>query len=143
MTVGVPPVSGGGPALMDQSWTLGVAQGRNFTYQSGITAKASGTQAAATQISVGAFLYEVDTCANDADSVKLFPAIPGHSFVIANVTGHTLDIYASDGYNGVTGSSAADKINNSSNATAYSLTTYQTALFMCGKAGIWQAIKTA
>ena len=141
--VGVVPTAGGGPALLDQTYVLGIAQGRNFTYQNGITAKASGTQAAATQIVVGAFLYEVDTCANDADSVKLFPALPGHSFVVANATGHTLDIYASDGYNGATGSSAADKINNSSNVTAYQLTTYQTALFMCGKAGVWQAIKTA
>jgi len=143
MTVGVPPVSGGGPALVDQSYVLGIAQGRNFTYQNGITATSGGTQAAAYQLKVGSSLIEVDTVAADGDSVKLFPALPGHELVIANCGSHTLDIYASDGYNGATLLSASDKINNVANGTAYQLTTFQTAQFMCAKAGVWQAIKTA
>lgn len=143
MTVGVVPTSGGGPALIDQTWALGVAQGRNMTYQAGITAHAGGTQAAAYQIVPGASIYEVDTCASNADSIKLFAALPGHEISILNNTGSTLDIYAYDGWNGATSSSAADKINNSSNSTAYQLTTYQCATLFCAKAGVWIACKTA
>lgn len=141
MTVGIPATPGGGPALIDQTWSLGIAQGRNFTYQNGITAKASGTQATAIQLVPGAFIFEVDTCANSGDSIKLFAALPGHQLTIYNNGAQTLDVYAYDGFsNGVT---AGDKINNNSNATAYQLTAQQAAQFSCGKAGLWTAIKSA
>jgi hypothetical protein len=143
MPIGVVPTAGGGPALLDQTYVLGIAQGRNQTYQSGITAHSGGTQAAAVQLVPGASMYEVDTVAADADSIKLFAAIPGHTITILNAGGHTLDVYAYDGYNGATASTAADKINNNSNATAYQLTTFQCADFFCAKAGVWLAQKTA
>lgn len=143
MSVGIVPTSGGGPALLDQTWVLGVPQGRNWQYQNGITAKASGTQANATQLLTGAFVYEVDTCATNGDSVKLFAALPGHAIVIENAGAATLDVYAYDGLNGAVGTSASDKINNVANGTAYTLTTFQVAMFICAKAGVWLAIKTA
>ena len=142
MPIGVVPTSGGGPALLDQTYVLGVAQDRNNTYQNGVTAHAGGTQAAAYQIVPGAALFEVDTAgAGGTDSIKLYAAVPGHQISIFNNTAYTIDIYAYDGYsNGV---SAGDKINNSSNATAYALTTYQSATFFCAKAGIWAGVKSA
>ena len=141
MTIGVVPTSGGGPALLDQTYVLGVAQGRNFTYQNGITAHAGGGQASAYQLVPGAYMFEIDTCATTADSVKLFAAVPGHSVAVLNAGAQTLDVYAYDGLsNGVT---AGDKINNNSNATAYQLTTFQMAIFYCAKAGVWVADKTA
>ena len=141
MTVGVVPTSGGGPALIDQTYVLGIAQGRNYTYQNGITAHAGGTQAAAYQLVPGASMYEVDTVASGNDSIKLYAAQPGHSISVLNAGAQTLNIYAYDGTNN--GVSAGDKINNQSNATAYSLTTFQCADFFCAKAGVWLAQKTA
>jgi hypothetical protein len=139
--VGVTPISGGGPALLDQTWALGVAQGRNYTYQNGITAHAGGTQAAAFQLVPGAAIYEVDTVATTGDSIALFAAIPGHAIAILNAGASTLDVYA---YAGISnGVSAGDKINNSSNSTAYQLTTFQMATFFCAKAGVWLADKSA
>lgn len=137
--VGNPPQPNGQEAAINQTWLLGLAGGQNFSYKSGLTATASGTQSTCLNLTYGNFLKQVATVANDHDSVCLPFAIAGESLMIANAGGHTLDIFALAANNPLTG--AGDTINASSNSTAYSPTTNTNAICFAPKNGIWNCIK--
>ena len=139
MTIGIRPDRGF--ALPDGEWLRQVSNGNNFTYQSGVVAKASGTQANGTVLSAVVCMWEVDTVATTGDSVVLPFAIAGQSKSLFNNGAQTLNIYASASNNPVTGTT--DVINKLTNVTAYTLTTGQTADFSCAKNGTWFACKSA
>ena len=139
MTIGIRPSAGF--ALVDGEWLRQLSNGNNDTYISGITAHSGGTQAAALQLPDVFSFIEVDTVAATGDSVLMPYAQQGQRKMIFNNGAHTLDIYAQTTNNPATG--AADVINNTTNTTAYTLTTGQTAIFFCAKNGVWAANKTA
>jgi hypothetical protein len=139
MTFGIRPNSGF--ALPDGQWLRELSNGNNYTYQAGIVAKASGTQATGTVLSAVIAMWQVDTVATTADSVVLPFAIAGQSKSLFNNGAQTLDIYASALTNPATGTT--DVINKLTNVTAYTLTTGQTADFSCAKNGTWFACKSA
>jgi hypothetical protein len=133
MTVGIRPNDGGGPALVDQSWLLGLAGGANRNNVNGITAHSGGTKAAAFQLPANVALIEVETVAADNDSVLLPQAKAGTVVAVFNAGDHTLGIYGK----------GTDTINSVATATQYSLATTVAALFFCAKDGAWAAIKSA
>lgn len=130
--VGQVPLAGGGPALIDQSWVLGLANGQNYSYQYGITA-AGTTQATATQLPAGVYLLEVDTAAAST-GVALPPCIPGTQVVIYNNGAQTMSIYPAVANNPLT--SAQDTINN---ATSITLASHTQTAGACIKAGVWSS----
>jgi hypothetical protein len=139
MTIGIKPDRGF--ALPDGQWLRSLSDGNNYSYQSGIIAKASGTQANGTQLSASYSMIEVDTVATTGDSVVLPFAAAGAGKSIFNNGAQTLDIYANPGTNPAT--ATTDVINKLANATAYTLTSGQTADFSCAKNGTWFACKSA
>ena len=141
MTIGNRPAPGLGYALIDTLWARGVSDGNNYSFQSGIVAKASGTQSNGTQLSAGVSMWEVDTVATNGDSVVLPFAAAGAGKSIFNNGAATLNIYANPNTNPATGST--DVINKTTNTTAYTLTTGQSAEFSCAKNGTWFACKSA
>lgn len=139
MTVGTPP--GTGPQLVDGAWLTGIASGQNQTYQSGLTAKASGTQSNGTPIPNNISFVEFDTVGTGNDSAVLpFAENPGTTIVVLNSTSTSMNVYSNPGTNPVTG--AADKLNGSTSAAvAVAGTGGITAAveFYCAKAGVWLA----
>ena len=133
MSVGRSPVANSTYALQDGRWLLGVAAGNNRSYQNGITAHAGGTKAAAFQLPAGVQLFEIDTVATNGDSVLMPAAVQGQIVMVFNNGAATLNIYGR----------GTDTINQSTTATAYTLTAGQTAIFFCAKNGAWGANKTA
>jgi hypothetical protein len=139
MAIGQRPVAGF--ELVDGEWLRQLANGNNYSFQSGIVAHAGGTQAAAVALSNNPALIQVDTVATTGDSVSLPFAAAGKSLSIFNNGAQTLDIYASPNTNPLTGTT--DVINKTTNVTAYTLTTGQTADFWSAKNGTWAAQKSA
>jgi len=133
MTVGIRPNDGGGPALVDQSWLLGLAGGANRNYVNGITAHAGGTKAAAFQLPANVAIIEVETVATNSDSVLLPQAKAGTIVFVYNKGAATLSSYGK----------GTDTINGAATANAYDLTTGLSALFFCPVDGAWAAIKSA
>lgn len=131
--VGTAPAKNARQALQDGLWLNGLANGQNRSYVNGITAHSGGTKAAAFQLPAAVSLIEVDTVAADNDSVLAPQAAKGATFLIFNAGAHTLNIYGR----------GTNTINGAATATAYSLTTGQTAIFFCAKDGSWAAVKTA
>lgn len=102
----------------------------------GLTAHAGGGQAAALQLSAG--LNEIDTCANDHDSVKLGSAkrAPDTGVTICyvgNNTAHILDVYPTSG----------DSIAGGAADAVFSVGANKSAIFFCAKTGHWSAILSA
>ena len=139
--VGVPPIPATGPGMVDGTWLNGLAGGQNFSYQSGIVAKAGGTQALATPLPIGIYLIEVDTVANTGDSVALPQCFQGSSLLIRNAGSGTLDVYGNVANNPLLSTATADTINAVAGSTAYTLTTNTNAIFFCAKNGAWSAGK--
>jgi len=131
--VGKAPPANSSYQLIDGRWVLAVAAGLNRPYQSGFTAHAGGTKAAALQLPAQVAFLEVDTTATNGDSVLLPAALSGMEIKVWNNGAATLDIYGR----------GTDTINQSVTATAYTLTAGQAAHFCCAKNGSWFAIKTA
>lgn len=129
---GTPPI--GGPGLVDGVWLNGLAGGTNYAFQSGITA-AGTTQATATQLAAGIYLYEVDTAASST-GVALPPCIAGTQNVLYNNGAQTLTIYPSIANNPVT--AAQDTINNSTSLPS-GLASHASIAFSCAKNGVWGA----
>jgi hypothetical protein len=127
---GTPPSNG--PGLPDGVWLNGLANGQNYSYQSGFTAAGS-TQATATALPANIYLMEVDTVAGST-GVNLPPCVPGTQEVIYNNGASTLTIYPAVANNVLT--SAQDTINN---ATSLSLTSHTSTSPACIKAGVWTA----
>jgi hypothetical protein len=133
-SIGVAPLPGGGPALIDQTWLNGLAGGLNYPYQYGITA-AGTTQATATQLASGARLLEVDTTAAST-GVALPPCLQGTAVSIYNNGASTLTVYPAIANNPIT--AAQDTINN---GTSFSggVATHVSLLAFCAKNGVWAA----
>lgn len=117
---------------VDGTWLLGLSNGQNYSYQSGITA-AGTTQATATQLPASIYLLEVDTAAAST-GVNAPPCLPGTQFVLHNNGANTISIYPAVANNPVT--AAQDTINNT---TSITLATRTPIAFACAKAGVWNA----
>ena len=131
-SVGTVPQNGQG--LVDGTFINGITQGRNFTYQYGITA-AGTNQATATQLPSGMFLLEIDTAGSGgATGVALPSCLAGTRLSLFDSTAYTVDVYPSVSNNPVT--AAQDTINNS---TSTSQTTYTAKTYSCAQNGKWSA----
>lgn len=130
--VGQPPVQGF--QTPDGTWLLGLSNGQNYSYQSGLSA-AGTTQATSTQLPAAIYLMEVDTAAASS-GVAVPPCVPGTQFVLYNNGAQTLTIYPAIANNLLT--AAQDTINN---GTSYSggLASHASIAFACAKAGNWNA----
>lgn len=135
--VGTPPSTG--QSLIDGVWLNGLAGGQNFAYQSGVTAKAGGTQAACVALTPGIYLYQVDTVASSGDSVCLPFAVAGTNLQIANAGANSMNIFAQAGTNSLTAST--DTINAASNGTAYALSSNNNVECFAAKNGQWKCVK--
>lgn len=131
--VGIQPVAGGGPALIDQTWLLGLAGGGNLNFTNGLVAHSGGTKAAAFQIPAGLAIAIFKTVAVNGDSALLPGAAAREFIMVRNAGVATLSLYGRSN----------DTINGSATANAYSLTAGQSALFFCGGSSDWSAIKSA
>jgi hypothetical protein len=131
---GTPPTPATGFGLVDGTWLNGLAGGTNYTFQNGITA-AGTTQATATQLSPGIYLYEVDAAAAST-GVALPPCIAGTQSVLYNNGAQTLTIYPSIVNNPAT--SAQDTINNGTSLSG-GLASHASIAFSCAKNGVWGA----
>lgn len=131
---GKAPPANGGFRLMDSAYVLGIAQGVNNTFTSGITA-AGTTQATSTQLASNFSLIEIDTAAAST-GVALPPCIAGTVVQIYNNGAQTLTIYPSIANNQITG--AQDTINNGTSLSG-GLATHTQISFACAKNGVWGA----
>lgn len=129
MATGTPP--GNGFQLVDGVWLQGLAGGSNATFQNGLTAAGSSSQAGALQLAAGITLFETDTVSSNT-GVALPPAIAGTEISLYNNGSSTLTVYPSIVNNPIT--SAQDTINNSTSTTANSHTSLY---FFCAKNGVW------
>jgi hypothetical protein len=121
--------------LPEGKWLLGIVQGFNWTYKSGISA-AGTTQATSTQLSAGIFLEEVDTSTVSTGlGVALPSCLQGSSLILGNNTANTITVYPSIANNPIT--SAQDVILVGSQATSTTITTYAADTFWCAKNGVW------
>ena len=111
----------------------------------GITALSGGNAAGGTQLQPG--WNRVDTCAADADSVRLPPAIANSICAIYNNTAHTVQVFGQQANQGSI--AAGDKIiaagNNTQIAVATGLaqTTAQFAIYVCFTQGLWKQFLSA
>lgn len=131
---GNPP--GQGFQTVDGVWLNGLANGQNYSYQSGITA-AGTTQATATQLSASIYLQEVDTAAAST-GVNLPPCVPGTQIILYNNGAQTLTVYPAVANNVLVSPAAQDTINNGTTLSG-GLTTHTQIAFACMKAGVWSA----
>lgn len=134
---GIAPIPG--YQTPDGTWLLGIVGGQNFTYQSGITAHAGGTQAACLNITPGIYLNQVDTVASGNDSVCLPFAVAGANLNIRNNGAQTLAIYAQVNNNLLT--AAADTINNASNTSSYTIIAQNSVECFAAKSGSWSCVQ--
>lgn len=132
LAVGQAPLPQGGPALPDQSWLLGVANGQNASYQYGITASGT-TQGGAFQLPAAITLFEVDTAAASS-GVALPTAVQGTEISLYNNGANTLTVYPAIANNPATGSQ--DTINN---GTSFSggVASHASVYCFSAKTGIW------
>ena len=141
MAKGVAPQQDGF-ALQEGLWLKSLAGGTNRRFQSGITAKASGSQTVYTQLASYIYCYQIDTCATTGDAVALPAAKAGTvCLVINNTATSNLSVYAYQGVNN--GAANNDTINNNTNATANAIAAHTMTMYVCAKIGIWYAIKSA
>lgn len=99
--------------------------------ETGITAHAGGTKAAAYQLSRS--LNLVATTATNGDSVLLPKAIAGSIVVVTNAGAATLSVYGK----------GTDTIDGNSTATADSLATTKTRIYVCYATGAWYTMISA
>jgi hypothetical protein len=137
--IGTPP--GTGFQMVDGTWLQQLAAGNNFSYQSGITAHAGGTQSACVQLNANIMLYEVDTVASSGDSVCLPYAQAGDVSFLRNAGGQTLNVFGSATNNPVT--SAADTINGTAGSSAYTAASNTNTICFSAKNGVWSCGKVS
>jgi gas vesicle protein len=129
--IGTPP--GTGPQLVDGTWLNSLAAGQNETYQYGITATGSSSQATAFQLASGFAIVQVDTVASNA-GVAAPECVAGTEFLLYNNGANTLTVYPAISNNLLTG--AQDTINNTTSTT---VTSHNSLQFGCAKNGVWFA----
>jgi hypothetical protein len=126
-----------GFSAIDGTWLLGLSAGTNYTYQSGITAAGTSSQATATQLPSGVYIMEIDTAASNS-GVALPPCVPGTQSILYNNGAQTVQVYPSIANNLLTG--IQDTINNATSLNSGSgLATHTSIAFACAKAGNWNA----
>jgi hypothetical protein len=103
--------------MVDSAWLYGLAGGQNYSYQSGITAHAGGTQAACQNLTPGFAMYQVDTAASLNDSICLPFAIAGTDLNLRNNGASAIAVYGQVNNNLATG--AVDTINGTTASTEY------------------------
>jgi hypothetical protein len=134
---GQPPVNGF--QTPDGTWLLGLANGQNFSYQSGITAHAGGGQSACLSLTPGIYLYSVDTVASGNDSVCIPFAQAGMNFQVRNgAASNSMNIFAQSGTNLAT--ATTDQINGSSNSSSYAVAAGSSAECFAAKNGQWSCV---
>lgn len=106
-----------------------------YSYQSGITAFATGGQASATKLQ--STLNEIGTVGTTADSVQLPPALPGLSITVANAGANACQVFAA--YQDPN----APTINAIAGTTGVSLAAGKTAEYICVKATRWNQLLSA
>jgi len=97
----------------------------------GITARAGGGQANATQMTRA--INRVTTVATAGDSVKLPAAKAGASVAVINSTTTSMNVFPSTG----------DAINDIAVNGSYAMAANKQALFLCAVNGTWDTILTA
>lgn len=121
-------------------YTEGLASGfvpgggsfQTYSTQTGITAHAGGTQAAAVPIT--AMNAQVSVCATAGDSVVLPPAKVGMEVTVVNNGAASCNVFAaSQAQGGVTGGDTMNQTQNGSVAVATNTIT----LFFCFVVGVW------
>lgn len=137
--VGTAPLPNIGPALVDGTWLNGVVGGQNFTFQSGITAKASGTQTTCTNIAIGISFNQVDTVTTTNDSICLPFAVAGTNFQIRNNGAQTMAVFAQSANNPLT--AAGDTINNASNSSSYTVVAQNSVECFVAKNGSYSCVQ--
>jgi hypothetical protein len=141
LAVGIAPGPGDGPELIEGRWAYGIVQGVNWTYQSGITAHAGGTQAACLSLTPGVYLYEIDTVASSNDSVCLPFAQQGTNFSIRNAGAQTVAIYGQSASNPAVSPAAADTINGTAGSSSYTVAANNNVECFAAKTGSWSCVK--
>ncbi len=139
---GNPPLPYIENTLPDATWLNGLAGGQNFSYQSGIVAKGSATQATATQLAAGIFMQEVDTSTSSTGlGVALPICVQGAAINLFNNTANTIDVYPSVANNQLLSPAAQDVIvsGGSAGTTSTTITEYTGKLFTCAVNGTWSA----
>lgn len=124
------PPANGGFRLIDSQWVLGVSQGVNNVFASGLTG-AGTTQATATVLPANTKLYEFDTVASSTGFQLPF-AFSGVLIHLYNNGAQTATIYPNVINNPNT--AAQDTINNSTSTT---LGSHVKMSCMVAKDGVW------
>lgn len=104
----------------------------NFTLlETGLTAHAGGTQAAALALSATVFVHKVDTVTSGNDSVRLPVSVAGQThIVINNAASNSLQVYGA----------GTDTINNVATATGVAQAAGIAGMYHCPVAGLWYRI---
>ena len=118
-------------SLMAAGWTVAGAQAvlASEGAESGLTAHAGGTQAAALALSAEATIHQVATVASAADSVKLPAANAGEIHVLINSGANPMQVFGS----------GTDTINGVATATGISQMQNSVVIYHCYAAGLWIA----
>lgn len=128
-----------GFALQDGA-TLFQALNLLFSAAIGIVAHAGGGQALATPLV--AAINQIDTCATNADSVVLPPAIPGRQVRVNNNTGQTLQVFgvAANASNAGAGDTIIAQGSTAviATATGVAQATGVETVYICSKLGQWK-----
>lgn len=96
--------------------------------ETGLTAHAGGTQAAALALSATAFVHQIDTVGTGADSVRLPVSVAGQMhMVINNAASNSMQVFGA----------GTDTINNVATATGVAQSAGLGCLYYCPVAGKW------
>ncbi len=112
--------------IASQNTLVGVA-----TVETGITATAGGTKAAAYVLTKA--INNVTVCATNADSVLLMPAKAGHQVFITNRGAASLQVFGA----------GTDTINDVATGTGVAQATTVSAMYVCPVDGKWYRILSA
>lgn len=129
--VGIVPHSG--PQLIDGDYVVGLAQGNNFTYQSGITALGT-TAANATALNPNTYMIEIDTAASGTGVLLPF-AIASDVLLLRNNGANNVVIYAQTATNSATGS--VDTVNGGASIT---LNAGKSTICFAAKNGVYSCL---
>lgn len=130
--IGVTP-NPAGFQMIDGQWLIGLAQGNNLTYQSGITAAGTGASTA-TVLNPNIYLNEVDTVASSTGIALPFAIVPDIT-IIRNNGSNPLNVYANAGTNAATGTT--DTVNGGSSVT---VNQNKSALCFVAKNGVYSCM---
>lgn len=131
--VGTAPPVNSRQALQDGLWLRALANGQNRSFQTGFTAKAGGTKAAAIQLPAAVAMLDLSTVATNGDSALMPQAASGTVVLVTNSGAADASLYGR----------GTDTINGAATANAYTLASGVSALFFCITGGAWFAIKSA